>query len=482
MATSTRRRRSSYDAVPRWVTPKRVIATVALIVTLVVVTFGVRLSFALAKAFNTNPITAVISALQGGNGSSVDIAHRNLQRINIMLYGYGGGGHDGAFLTDSLMLISIKPQASGPPQIAEISIPRDWYVPIQLPNDRHFGRINEAYSDGMMGQGSVPAGQTNAGASIANPTLEHLLGVHIDHWVGVNFHAFQQAVDAVGGVDVNAPNTFTDTAYPHGECDQGDCSYMTVHFDAGTQHMDGATALIFARSRHGTGAEGSDFARSRRQQLIVAALKQKAVSVGGIGSLPDLLNALGDNVLTDLKIGDAEALYGLVKDVDITKVEHISIDNTNFLYDCGYPNRCGAYYLYAHDSTFHTLGQFMNNVFPTTDALGEHAQVTFQDGSGRRSDASQRWTALMSELGFTTQDGGTAPTQTATAVIDRSGGKDAKTAKWLAAYFGVPVTTQAPASPSAGASAGAVPTNGGIVVVLGGAEESAFGGNPGVGR
>ena len=465
---------------------KRVVFAGIAVVVLVVGTFGIRLALALANAFHTDPFSAVIAAIHGGSGSSIDAAHQKQQRINIMLYGYGGDGHDGAFLSDSLMLVSILPSYSGPPQIAEISLPRDWYAPIKLGNGKTtFGRVNEAYADGMLGEGPVQASALNAGAGVANPTFEHLLGIHIDHWIGVDFRAFHQTVDAVGGIDVNVVNSFTDTQYPHGECDLGDCSYEVVRFNAGTQHMSGARALIFARSRHGDNGEGSDFARSRRQQLVIAALKQKVVGIGGIGSLPDVLNALGDNVRTDLTVGDVEALYGLVKDVDVTKVEHVSIDNTNFLYDCGYPRSCGAYYIFTKDSTFQTLGHFINGVFPNTGALGEHAAVTVVDGSGKRNGASGRWSSILEQLGLSTSDGGTGTSTSVTQVIDRSAGKDARTAKWLADFFGVTVTTPTP-SPAAAGTAGPSPTsattNGGIVVVLGANEEKSFAGNPGIGN
>jgi LCP family protein required for cell wall assembly len=475
--STTRRRRSRYNLLPQWLTAKRITLTLVAALVLVVGTYGVRLAFGLAHAFHTNPISAVLGALGGGNGSSVDQARLRQQRINIAVYGYGGNGHDGAFLSDSIMLISINPQAHGQPQVAEISVPRDWYVPIRLANGTSYARINVAYQDGMNGRGPVSAHQTNSGASVANPTLEHLLGVHIDYFVGVDFTAFRQAVDSVGGVDVNVPRSFTDTQYPHGECDQGDCAYETVHFDAGMQHMDGSTALIFARSRHGDNGEGSDFARSRRQQLVIAALKQKVVSIGGVGNLPDLLNALGDNVLTNLTVSDAEALFGLVKDVNPASIEHISLDDTNFLYECGYPNNCGAAYLYAHDRSYGTLQHFVQNVFPPLQAFKEKAPVTFFDASGRGLDASTRWSQIAGMLGFSTSDGGRAPLQRVTQVIDESSGKDKETAKWLASYFGVAVTTQ-PAVPTASGPAAA----GGVVVVLGSAEETAFKGNPGVGR
>ncbi|MBV8194703.1 MAG: LCP family protein, partial [Candidatus Dormibacteraeota bacterium] len=430
-------------------------------------------------------VSAVLGALNGGNGSAVDEKRQNLQRINIMVYGYGGDGHSGAFLTDSIMMISIQPQPSGPPQVAEISIPRDWYAPIELANGKTtYGRINEAYADGMDGEGPVATSQENAGAAVANPTMTHLLGVNIDQFVGIDFEAFKSAVDAVGGVDVNVPTTFTDYQYPHGECDEGDCSYMTVHFNAGEQHMNGSTALIFARSRHGDNGEGSDFARSRRQQLIVAALKQKTESLGGIGSLPGLLNSLGDNVLTDLTISDAEALYGVVQGVNTSSIEHVSIDDTNFLYECGYPANCGAAYLYSWDRSYRTVSHFIENVFPNPQALAENAPVTFLDASGPTGqNASSRWTSLIGMLGFHPKDGGTTKVQKATEVIDTSGGRDSKTAAWLASYFGVPVTTQLPATPTPtrGTAPPAATTTPGITVIIGSAEEKAFLGDPGIG-
>ena len=98
-------------------------------------------------------------------------------------------------------------------------------------------------------------------------------GIGINYFVGVDFDAFKQAVDAVGGINIDVPAGFTDNQYPAGECDEGNCGYETVRFNAGVQHMNGATALIYARSRHGNNGQGSDFARSRRQQQIIVALK-----------------------------------------------------------------------------------------------------------------------------------------------------------------------------------------------------------------
>lgn len=469
----TRRRRSSYDVIPAWATRKRLAAVAALLVVAVTGTYSVRVAFALGKLTHTNPLTAVAQLFQHGN-STVDALASSNRPITVAVYGYGGAGHDGPYLTDSIMVLTVQPQAGAAPRVAEISIPRDLFLTIPLGGGRtDKGRINQAYSDGMTGQATVPPGPA-AGAAVANPVLEHLLGLHIDHWVGIDFHAFQAAVDAVGGVDVVVPHTFTDDQYPRGECQPGgDCGLMTVHFDAGLEHMDGNRALIFARSRHATdGVEGSDFARSRRQQLVVAALKQKVVSVGGIGKLPDLLNALGDHVLTDLQVSDAKALYELVKDVDPSAVVHISLDDTNFLYECGYPYRCAAAYLYAHDPSFATLRHFLANIFVPPDALGEHARVSIVDGSGGRNGAASRWASILAQVGIGATASSATRVSPTTHVVDNSNGRGSGTAQWLAQFFGVSVE-QPPAN--------GPPMPNGVFVILGEDEERSFDGQAGGG-
>jgi LCP family protein required for cell wall assembly len=488
-AASRRRRRSRYNLFPRWFTRKRVMVSVALMFSLVFVSaavYGVRLSFALAKTFHTSPIGAAIDALGGGGGSAIDQSRKSMQRINIALFGYGGDQHSGGDLSDSIMVVSIQPIPNHPPQVAEISIPRDWYVRIPLKHGASTEqRINFAYAAGMLGEGPEPASAVNAGAAVADPLLEHLLGVGINYFVGVDFTAFKEAVDAVGGVDIDVPVTFTDNQYPAGECDEGNCAYETIHFNAGEQHMNGATALIYARSRHGNDGQGSDFARSRRQQQIIVALKAQIESIGGIGKLPDLINALGSDVLTNLTIGDAEALYGEVQGINPASIEHISVDNTNFLYNCDYPTKCGGYYLFADDSSFKSLSHYVQNIFPSEAALADRAQVHFIDASGGGSNASGRWASLMGMLGFATSNGGNEKTQGGTQVIDQSGGKDTAAAAWLAAYFGVNVITQPPPTPAPtapGVTSPSAAANGGVIVVLGATEEQAFLGDPGIGN
>jgi LCP family protein required for cell wall assembly len=474
-----RKRRSRYRPTPTWLTGRRLGALIAAVVLLPVIVYAARVVGGLSKITGSNPGTILGCVLHVKCDSQLA---NTTQRINVALYGYGGSGHDGAYLTDSIMVVSIQPRPGGTPQVAEISVPRDWMVPIDAAGGRpYYGRVNEAYSDG---QAQTPAqaprfkGDKQGGGKLADETLQNVLGLHIDHFIGIDFDAFKAAVDAVGGVDVDVPDSFTDDKYPHGECDQGDCRTMTVHFDKGMQHMDGSRALIFARSRHAydNPSEASNFARNRRQQLILVALKQKVLSLGGIGKLPDLLNALGDHVITDLGIADANALYDLVKDVDPRSIVHISVDDSNFLYECGYPRYCSAAYEYAHDTTYHTLQHYLADAFIDPRVIAQHAPISIENGTGDYG-ASARWSSLLDPLGLNATDGGMVRRQSTTEVIDNSAGRDAATAQWLANFYGVAVETPATSSPLAASAGGAVPATGGITVILGTDSERTWLGN-----
>jgi LCP family protein required for cell wall assembly len=477
-AHARRRRRSRYRAGRGWLTGKRIAGVLAAIVLIPIVVYGARVIGGLSRLTGSNPGQVIGCLVKVRCDSQLAGSSK---RINIALYGYGGAGHDGAYLTDSIMVVSILPHPGGTPQVAEISVPRDWMVPIDAAGGApYYGRVNEAYSDGQAG-GPVRSprfkGDNQGGGKLADQTLSNVLGIPIDHFVGLDFQAFQAAVDSMGGVDVTVANSFTDNEYPHGECSKGDCGYMTVHFTKGPQHMDGSRALIFARSRHSADnpAEASNFARNQRQQLILNALKAKVLSVGGIGKLPDLLSALGDHVITDLGIADANALYDMVKGVDSKSIVHLSVDDTNFLYECGYPRNCTAAYEYAHDKSYASMQRYVRNIFPDQAVTGEHAAVTFNDGTGAAAGASTRWTALMNTLGFAATDGGAVKRAATTRVIDSSGGKAGKTAQWLANYYGVTVETPAPASASTASSVDAPP--GGVTVILGQDSERAWNGN-----
>src|SRR5579872_921816 len=129
-----RQRRSRYNVHPRWMTFKRILLLTFLAIFTIGGVFAYRTVSALAKVFHENQLSAAIGLLTGSNGSDIQNSANNNTPVNVALYGYGGSGHDGSWLSDSIMVVQIQPQSNGPAQVAEMSVPRDLYTQIQLAN------------------------------------------------------------------------------------------------------------------------------------------------------------------------------------------------------------------------------------------------------------------------------------------------------------------------------------------------------------
>src|SRR5919199_6208309 len=234
------------------------------------------------------------------------------ERINVLLLGLGGAGHDGAYLTDTIQVMSFDPRSG---TVTLISVPRDLYVQIPPFKGRggYWGKINEAYLVGIGASNrdatDVPYAVHADGGRLASQVVAQVLGIPIDYWVSLDFAGFRQFVDALGGVDVNVERAFTDTHYPANDNERVNSGIMTVHFDAGLQPMDGARALIYARSRYSP-QDGSDFGRARRQQRLMAALKDKLLRVETIPKVFALLSALEGHLHTSFSFSEVKDLAG----------------------------------------------------------------------------------------------------------------------------------------------------------------------------
>lgn len=219
-------------------------------------------------------------------------------RLSILLLGVGGEGHDGSELTDTILLSTADLKTQ---QVGMLSIPRDLAYPLGGGRFIKINSVNAYAEQKNPGQGARETGDA----------FEELLGVKIDHVVKVNFKAFEELIDAIGGVDIKVENSFVDYEYP-----TEDDKWQTVSFKAGDEHMSGARALIYARSRHGSNGEGSDFARSRRQQIIILAVKKKLLSMGTLtnpSKLLKLYQVISSNIQTDLTPWEIMKLAPLVK-------------------------------------------------------------------------------------------------------------------------------------------------------------------------
>lgn len=266
-----------------------------------------------APAATSTAILAEPTATPLPIGNSAVIQRlRDGKRVTVLLLGFGGPGHDGGYLTDSIQVMSFEP-ATG--TVTLISVPRDLWVLIPAYEGRggYWGKINEVYSVGM---GQVERNEQNvswkkhdAGGQLAMKIVAQVLGIPVDYWVSMDFVGFRKFIDALGGVDVDVERAFVDTQYPANDDAEIDPSYKTIRFEAGMQHMDGERAIAFARSRYAP-EDGSDFGRARRQQRLMVAVKDQVIRVETIPKVFGLLDALEGHLRMSFSFSEAKDLAG----------------------------------------------------------------------------------------------------------------------------------------------------------------------------
>jgi polyisoprenyl-teichoic acid--peptidoglycan teichoic acid transferase len=323
------------------------------------------------------------------NSSDRQLKNEASGRINILLLGIGGKNHDGPFLTDTIMLASLDAKNK---KIALLSIPRDLSIPVE--NTADWTKINniDAFAE---------AKTPGSGGVAASEAVADILDVPVDYYVRVDFDGFKNIINKIGGIDVDVPNTLDDYAYPiDGQEDNPDyyARYKHLHVEKGIQHMDGTLALEYARSRHGAGAEGSDFARARRQQLVLQAIKDKLLSANTLLNpilLTEIISQLADHVSTNLQIWEIIKAWTMFKDVDKSNIITKVIDNSpgGLLYQT--INAQGAYVLLPNNGDFTQMQYLAQNIFAqapvqTKDAVAtESASLEILNGTWINGLANQ---------------------------------------------------------------------------------------------
>ncbi len=241
-------------------------------------------------------------------------------RINFVLLGVGGKNHDGGMLADTIMVASFQPSTH---KVVMMSIPRDLTVPM---TGYGWRKINSANS---LAEAKDPGSGGQATADLISEILE----MPIHYYLRVDFDGFIKIIDDLGGIEVEVENTLDDYRYPiMGREDNPDyySRFEHLHIDAGRQAMDGELALKYARSRHGVGVEGSDFARSKRQQKILEAVKDKLFSANTLFKPKLIMNVIGDaedHVTTNLQPDELVSVWQLAKDVNQSQITSITLDN-----------------------------------------------------------------------------------------------------------------------------------------------------------
>ncbi len=257
--------------------------------------------------------------------SAAELPKDSSGHTNILLLGKGDDAHDGIDLTDTMMVVSLDPTKTK--SAVMLSIPRDLYL-LKTQNMGK-GRINTMYRDyksTLIQSGKSHAEASKIAMQEVGQELGDALGIKIHKVALVDFIGFVQAVDAIGGVDIDVAQDLVDTQYPDTEN-----SYTTFTVLAGRQHLDGETALKYARSRHST----SDFDRSRRQQQILKALADK-VKTEHLLTKPnhviELLGILKDHIDTTMTVREMVGLANLGLSIDPAHILSMQLNDRNGLY------------------------------------------------------------------------------------------------------------------------------------------------------
>ncbi len=237
---------------------------------------------------------------------------------NFLVLGTGGKNHEGADLTDTIMVASLD---STNKLVTIISIPRDLFL-----KKTQFGnqKINQLYYEGKK-----QFNNSTQGLAAMKDEMEKFTGIPIHYWIKMDFDGFKELVDALGGVDIDVKKSINDPFYPK----DGTFLYEPFNINTGLQHMNGETALKYARSRK----TSSDFDRADRQQEIINAIKEKALQTRTILSeskITKILDTLKANIETNISARELLTLGGIATDFTTDKIVHRMIHND--------PSRCGG--------------------------------------------------------------------------------------------------------------------------------------------
>lgn len=348
-------------------------------------------------------------------------------RFAFLLLGYGGARHDGAFLTDSMMVAIADPDQK---TLTLLSIPRDSWVPLLFDGKSAvYSKINTAYAyakDPRLYTNRLAryGGKQGAG-NFAVDTVSRVLGIPISNYVGLDFDGFRQMIDTVGGVDVRVPESFA-ALYPANDDPSIDSSWITVRFNKGVERMNGERAIRFARAREviNNANEASDFARSRRQRSIMEAFKTRLFEAGGLIHLPQIVTIMAGHVDTDYAIGAVGQLSQLLLDWKNVTIYQTSVTAANYLDVATGPE--GAYILIpsAPDHTWAQIRAFARRLWqdPAAGVAMADTDIVVVNNTGT-SGLAGRLTTALAQLGYRVGEPQNGTKTSESRVVDRTGGK-----------------------------------------------------------
>ncbi len=387
------------------------------------------------------------SIFKGGGGAAaleanVDPSKLNGEgdgRVNIMMLGKGGDGHEAPDLTDTILIASIDPVQN---EAAILSIPRDLWVKGEYGSSK----INAVYANAKY---SVLGGRKTsdiekraeaAGLEAIEKTLEDTLGIPIHYYSLVDFIAFQQAIDAVGGVDIDVKTPVYDPMRINGR------NYI-LDVKVGPNHFDGFRGLAYSRSRY-TSLRG-DFDRAERQRAILIALKGKIVSAGTFSNprrISQLIDAFGNHVQTNLTVGEMLRLVEIGKNIPGDKVASLSlVDPPNVLVQTDNISGQSVVVPKAGVGNYTAIQSFIRNALKDAFLKQEDASIAVFNGTTTTGLAATKAEELRSfGYNITTVANATAKNNPTTILVDLRNGEKRYTKNYLEKRLNVTAVTTVP--------------------------------------
>ena len=360
-------------------------------------------------------------------------------RVNILLLGKGGPGHEAPDLTDTILLASIDPVQN---EAALLSIPRDLYVEDDSGSAMKINAIYSTAKQKKLSQvGDSAADLQSAedvGLKAIKEKVSEVLGVPVHYYAMVDFTAFKEAIDTVGGITIDVKEPLYDASMAW--LNNGN----SLLAGKGLQTFNGTRALMYARSRHGS-ARG-DFDRTERQREVILALQQKALTVGTFSNpfkVVELLNTLGNNVRTDLNgTSELKRLYEIMQKIGGDKFTSVGLaDPPNILVSTDTIGSQSVVVPVAGLYQYDDIQSYVRNTLRDAFLRQEDARVVILNGTPTEGLATNREKELKS-YGYNVISVDNAPTTNYvdTQLIDLGNNKP-YTASYLEKRLGVKKTT-----------------------------------------
>jgi len=359
--------------------------------------------------------------------------------------------HDGANLTDSMLIISINQKTK---DAYMFSVPRDLYVDYGMACFAGYsGKINAYFS--CSNEEDTPNGE-QARLTATQKLVGDIFGLDIQYGAHVNHTVIKEAVDAVGGVDVDIQGSNGDPGVYDRNFDWR-CNYKCylVKYDNGVHHLDGEHALYLAQARGDVaptyGLGNSNFDREKNQQKILIAIKDKAMSTGtltNLGKISGLIDALGDNLRTNIQMGEVRTLMQVASETKPGDVHTVSlVGESDSVVKTGSYGGASVVIPSAGVYDYSEIQNFIKKSINSDPVSREAAPIVVLNGTGQ-AGVAQTKADILTAAGFSVTGVDNAPDGTyGKAEIYQIGTDNVATADKLAAMFNVVIKKTAPPSP-----------------------------------